>query len=100
MKVLIAALSVTACATTTPPPVAPPKDLYSQMVAQAEAGEPVNFLALRMAYLKSPAFAAGRSASDQVLELRKEMFAAMKADDARTVRAKADETLKLVYIDL
>jgi hypothetical protein len=80
--------------------VAPPKDLYSQMVAQAEAGEAVNFLALRMAYLKSPAFAAGRSASDQVLELRKEMFAAMKADDARTVRAKADETLKLVYIDL
>jgi hypothetical protein len=105
-------LAVTAvlagCATS--PPAAPssarpiearrPADLYAKLVERAESGEAVDFDELRLAYLDSPEFAQGRAAHDRVLDLRKAMFEAMKADDAATARARADETLKLVYVDL
>jgi hypothetical protein len=71
------------------------------MVARAEAGdETVDFLALRLAYLESPEYARGRAASGKVAELREAMFKAMSAKDVPTVRAKAAETLKLIYVDL
>lgn len=91
---------------SAPPEAGAPKaaaggDAYAQLVARAEAGdETVDFLEMRMAYLKSPAFAQGRAAALKVRDLRTAMFAAMSSGDVKAVNAKAKETLALVYIDL
>jgi hypothetical protein len=112
-----AAISLPACASSPPPASRAPAqpapsdsaksaaaeddDPYARMVARAEAGdEAIDFLALRKAYLASPALARGVAAKGRVSELRQSMFAAMKSGDSARVLANAKETLSLVYIDL
>lgn len=76
-------------------------DLYARLVARAEAGdETVDLLALRRAYLESPAFAQAPAQLDRVAELRAQMVAAISARDHATVRDRARAILALQYIDL
>jgi hypothetical protein len=105
---ILAPFLLVACASSTPasPQAAAPQppaadDVYSQLVERAEAGDDkVDFLEMRMAYLQSPAFLKGRAAVQRVRDLREAMFSAMSSGDNRAVNAKAEETLRLVYIDL
>jgi len=79
----------------------PGEDRYAQLVARAESGdETLDWGALRRAYLKSPAFERARAEREQLMALRRAMFAAMATHDAATVLAKARASLDLVYVDL
>lgn len=76
-------------------------DRYQELVAQAEnTDDPVDFVELREAFLKSQAFIQHETVSSQVSDLRKEMFEAMNRDDATKVRDKARAIIKLDFLDL
>jgi hypothetical protein len=76
-------------------------DLYARLVTRAEAGDAtVDLLALRRAYLDSPAFAQAPARLDRIAELRAQMVAAISARDHATVRDRARAILALQYIDL
>jgi hypothetical protein len=86
-------------ATTASPPVEP-KDAYEALVAKAEAGEPVDFYQMRMAYLESPVFPRERGDSDEITALHDRMFKAMHDRQPEVVFDVAEQTLKRLYIDL
>lgn len=74
---------------------------YDELVAKAEAGDDVDFLELRLAYLKSAAFQSAMQRRDEVHELRRKMFAAMQAGgNPQAVLDVAQQTLAIVWIDL
>jgi hypothetical protein len=76
-------------------------DTFSDLVRRAHAGdETVDFLALRRAYLGSPAAARAGKAAAEVDRLRADMFAAVEAGDATRVHGDARAILALDYIDL
>jgi hypothetical protein len=90
-------------ASTTSTGIALPQDgdTFSDLVRRAQAGdETVDFLALRRAYLGSPAAARAGEATAELDRLRKDMFKAVEAGDASRVRKAATAILALNYIDL
>lgn len=105
---LLFVLALQACATTPAQPELPKvetpkveKDRYEELVALAETtDDPVNFLELREAFLKNSAFISQSLAGEDVMNLRKEMFAAMQGTEATKVRAKAQAILKLDFLNL
>jgi hypothetical protein len=95
-----------------PPPVAapPPRagapessaetpDRYEALVAKAEAGDPVDFYELRMAFLRSRRYRL-ELPGDEVDSLHAQMFKAMDSGPPQLVFDLAQRTLKLLYIDL
>ena len=118
-------LFVSACAASTrtsPPPPSPkaaPAPQKSTTVAdgaaqppdaadaqfrnlrdRAEAGEAVDFAALRLAWLHGPAMKRDNR-FERLSTLREQMFAAMKkGGDPKIVLAKAREILDISYVDL
>jgi len=76
-------------------------DAYSKLVQRAQSGDQsVDFLALRHAYLGSPAAARARTAAPELNRLRDDMSAAVKARDGARVRNAAVAILALDYLDL
>jgi hypothetical protein len=91
--------------TAAPSPVSQPPDRaeaearFRDLRARAEAGEVVDFGALRLAWLHGPG--AGPEDGLRRDGLRKEMFEAMKVGgDPKIVLAKARELIDISYVDL
>ena len=81
------------------PQIVLPKDgdEYSTLAARTAAGDKdVDFLSLRLAYLKSAAYKRG----DKETDLRKTLFDAVKSGDDKAVRDAAVALISERYIDL
>lgn len=87
-------------ASAPPPPASPAPDTYEGLIVRAEAGEPVDFRRLRMAYLESPGFQRGDDVTTTLEPLRQQLHDAMRAHQNEAVLAAAEQILKLHYIDL
>jgi hypothetical protein len=73
---------------------------FAELVRRAEAGEAVDFREMRLAWLHGPGMKPDPR-RDRLMELRREMFAAMRKEgDPAVVLAKAREILDIVYVDL
>jgi len=74
---------------------------YAGLVAQAEAGsEAVDFRAMRLAYLKSPAHERARKEAKDLARLQNEMFQAARENDHARVGSAARQILAVEYVNL
>lgn len=88
---LLAASSVCAHAATPGP-----EARYQTMLAEAKAGKPVSWLALRFAYADRPSF---NVLDDGLGDIRTQMFAAMQANDYAAAIGAAQQVLDKDFVD-